>query len=80
MPKAVDFKSVASRLMFGGKSITESELIEIFKLEYRSNKSIADINNCIKKSRKNGHGKTENEVDFLELYLSQIFKKNETLL
>ena len=77
MSISVNFKSVAQRLMFGQRSITESELIEEFKLEYRSGKSVVDINKSIEKSRKNGHGKAENEQDFLELYLSQVFKKNE---
>lgn len=77
MSNSVNFKSVAQRLMFGQKAIKENELIEEFKLEYRSGKSVVDINKSIEKSRKNGHGKSENELDFLELYLSQVFKKNE---
>ena len=38
----------------------------------------AKVKKSIKKSRKNGHGKAENELEFLELYLSQVFKKNKT--
>lgn len=77
MPTPVNFKNIAQRLMFGQQSVTESELIEDFKLEYRSGKSFIDINKSIQKSRKNGHAKVENELDFLGLYLSQVFKKNE---
>ena len=77
MSTSINFKNVAQRIMFGQKSIKEIELIEEFKLEYRSGKSAIDINKSIQKSRKNGHGRSENEFDFLELYLSQVFKKNE---
>jgi hypothetical protein len=73
----VNFKMVAQRLMFGQQSIKETELIEEFQLEYRSGKNVVDINKSIEKSRKNGHGRSENELSFLELYLSQVFKKNE---
>lgn len=77
MSSSINFKSVAQRLMFGQKATSEKELISEFGLEYRSGKNVEDINKSITKSRKNGHGKTENELDFLELYLSQVFKKNK---
>jgi hypothetical protein len=78
MSISINFKSVAQRLMFGQKDASEKELIKEFGLEYRSGKNVDDINKSIKKSRKNGHGKAENELEFLELYLSQVFKKNKT--
>ncbi len=74
----VDFNAVAKHIMFSG-SLTEYQLIQQFNLAYRSNKTIADIKNSIDKAQKNGHGKTENELGFLEIYLAQIFKKNQNL-
>ncbi len=40
----------------------------------RKNKTIVDINKAIKKSRKNGMGKTECELGMLEVYLKDIIK------
>lgn len=77
MSNAINFKTIANELMFGGQSISESELIKKFKLSYRSNQTIKDLKNCFVKSKKNGRGKVENEVEFLEIYLSKTFKKNE---
>ena len=43
MSNPVNFIAVAQRLMFDQKSITEEALIEEFRLEYRSGKSVKKI-------------------------------------
>ncbi len=43
----------------------------------RKNKTISDVNNAIRKSKKNGMGKTEYELDMLELYLNDVLKKKK---
>jgi hypothetical protein len=44
-------------------------------LQYRKNKGFEDINKAIKKGLKLGMGKTEREIDCVELYLKDVFKK-----
>tara|TARA_B100002019_G_scaffold293220_1_gene319443 strand:+ start:3326 stop:3574 length:249 start_codon:yes stop_codon:yes gene_type:complete len=75
----VNFNDVALTVMFDQKINTTSKLIEQYGLQYRSGKTAVDVKKCIEKSFKNGHGRTESELSFLELYLSQTFKKTSTL-
>jgi hypothetical protein len=78
MANPVNFETIANELMFGGNTFSESALIEKFKLSYRANKTLVDLKKCFTKSKKNGNNKAEQEVEFLEIYLSNTFKKNET--
>tara|TARA_B100000700_G_scaffold331528_1_gene465231 strand:+ start:3057 stop:3299 length:243 start_codon:yes stop_codon:yes gene_type:complete len=74
----VNFKSVAETIMFDSKINTTDKLVEQYGLQFRSGKDATDVKKCVSKSLKNGYGKTENELSFLELYLSQTFKKSST--
>ena len=74
----VNFKSVAETIMFDSEINTTDKLVEQYGLQFRSGKDVTDVKKCVSKSLKNGHGKTENELSFLELYLSQTFKKSST--
>lgn len=46
---------------------------------YRKNKSFEDVNKVIKKGIKVGRGKTEMEIDYAELYLKDVFKKDRSI-
>lgn len=64
------FQDLANRIVFIG--IKESELLEEFK--YRKNKGIDDIRNAVSKgiSYKYGRGKTELELEWVALFLSDV--------
>lgn len=66
------YKRLAERIMFGGQNKIN---FDDFGLEFRKNKTVHDINHAISKSKKNGHLKTETELDMLEIYLKDVLKK-----
>lgn len=69
-------KEIAERIMFVG---LKNE--DLYGWQFRKNKSSVDINNAIRKARnpKNGLGKVEYELGFLELYLKDIFKPDRSV-
>lgn len=69
----VDFDEVAKSLKFG-ENTTIGNWVITHKLQYRKGLGAGDVHNAHRKAIKNGRGKTENELDFLSLYLSQVFK------
>lgn len=77
MSSKIDFKSVASIIMFRPTELDKT--IETYGLQYRKGKSAIDIKKAIDKAckPKNGFGKIEYELSMLEVYLEvDVFKKN----
>ena len=72
----VDFNHIACVLMFRGGDDFKQYLTD-HKIQYRKNKSLSDVANAIKKSKRNGMYKTEYELGMLELYLKDVFKVNK---
>ena len=69
-------KTLAERLVFGKIKNKEELLKEIDgQWEFRKGKDIADVNKAIRKGRKAGLGKFEREIEWIELYLGDVFKK-----
>lgn len=72
----INLKDVAEWVLFGIVK-TEKELLERINghWQYRKNKGFNDVNNAIRKGLKSGRGRTEWEIDFVALYLKDVFKK-----
>lgn len=69
----LDFKKMAQLLMFNRAGFIKYIRGDI-RAEFRKGKGVNDINKASQKALKNGHGKTEFELDMLELYLKDVFK------
>ena len=71
---------LTEQIMFG-LITTGRELEEKIKnqWEYRSNKGFEDVNVAIQKGLKMGHGKTEREIECVEMYLESVFKKVKSI-
>lgn len=70
-------ETLASEIFFKGftNENFEKRILEL-GYTYRSKQSFTDVQNALKKSRKNGMYKVEHELDFLALYLQKdILKK-----
>ncbi|PTU25709.1 hypothetical protein Goe21_01520 [Bacillus phage vB_BsuM-Goe21] len=75
MKKVYNLKDLAGQFFFGNiKNKEDLEQAIEGKYLFRKNKGISDVNNAIRKSIKNGRGKTELELDWLALYLNDVFK------
>jgi len=72
----VDFKDLASKLMFDQKSFFK--YIKKNNVKFRKGKGNSELNDAMRKATKNGMGKVEYELDMLELYLQDVFLKNCT--
>lgn len=64
-------KTIAENIMFSG--IKESDILQDW--EYRKGKTLEDVKHAIKKGLTNGRGRTEWELEFIELYLADVLKK-----
>ena len=71
----INYKQMAEDIMFS--KATELQLMNKYNVSYRSKKGLEDIKKAIEKALKNGNGKTEVELSFLELHISQIFKETK---
>ena len=67
-----NYEDMAKDIIFS--KTTEDKLMAKYNVSYRSKKGAEDVKNAIRKSLKIGNGRTENEISFLGLYLSMIFK------
>lgn len=69
-------EQLAEALMFGGiKNKEQLETRIAGHWQYRKNKDFDDVNKAMRMGLKLGAGKTENEIDGIELYLRDVFKK-----
>lgn len=57
------------------KGIVVADWMKKYGVVFRASKTAESIGKAVHLSMKNGHGRTENELEFLELYLSQVFKR-----
>lgn len=69
-------KPVAEYLMFGLVKV-HLDLEEKIKWqwEYREGKGFSDVNIALEKGKELGHGKTEREIECVEMYLETVFKR-----
>jgi hypothetical protein len=67
------YEQLATDLMFGKVDI--NELGPKYGLQFRKNKTAADIKHAISKAMKAGRAKVEFELNMLELYLKDVLKK-----
>lgn len=65
-----EFESLAMDLMFTCKFEPEK-----YNLTYREGRTMKHVADALRLCRKNGRGKTEYELEFLEIYLKRIFKE-----
>lgn len=71
--KEIDFERMAELLI-----LVPHDFIKYMKsngAKFRKDKNSDDINNAVRKARKNGRGKVEYEIGMLELYLKDVFMK-----
>lgn len=69
MLQTTDFKNFAFEVFCTGRCEPSEH-----NVEFRANKSMEDVVNARFKAQKNGRGKLENEISFMEIYLKGIFK------
>jgi hypothetical protein len=69
-------KPVAESLLHG---VIKSQLDLVEKIkgqwEYKENKGFLDVNIAVEKGIKMGHGKTEREIECVEMYLETVLKR-----
>ena len=75
--KEVDFEHVAMSIMFDKDATTPEDIIKKHSLEYRKGKDASSIQKAIQLAYAKKSYKTEQEIDWLALYLKQVFKKFE---
>ena len=75
MKKEPDYGMIAGLLMFNPEGFKEDFNSGKLGIAFRKDKTVADINAAIKKSLKRGYGKTERELEWIEIYIKDVFKK-----
>ncbi len=73
--KKIDFNLLAREIMFHGFN---SKTIEKHGLQYRKGQDIKTLGEKLKLAIKNGHHRTETELEMFEVYLKGVFKLNST--
>ena len=69
-------KPVAEYIMFGAiKNHLDLEEKIKGQWEYKENKGFSDVNIAVEKGAKMGRGKTEREIECVEMYLETVFKR-----
>jgi len=73
---SITLKNIVEHIMLGNAKTSE-EFNDKIKghWEYRSNKSISDVNLAVQKGLKLGKGKAEREIECIAMYLESILKK-----
>lgn len=74
--RPTDLESLAEHIMFGfirTRAELELQIDGIF--EYRKGKSFEDVKDALRKGFKAGSGKIEHEIEWVTLYLKDVFKK-----
>jgi len=73
---SITLKNIAEHIILGNAKTSE-EFNEKIKdqWEYRSNKTISDVNLAVQKGLKLGKGKAEREIECIAMYLESVLKK-----
>lgn len=66
------YEKLAQDLLFG--KVNATQLIPVYGLTFRKNKTVDDIRHAIEKAKKNGRTKVEFEISMLEVYLKDVLK------
>lgn len=75
----MDLTNIAESLLFGNiRTSKELDNVIEFQWQYRKNKNFTDVKKAIDKGLKMGRGKTEHEIDWVALYLNDVFKTVKT--
>lgn len=72
----LELRDIAKMIMFS-QGLTKEDFLDKIKgqWEFRKNKTVSDLNSSVKKGFKAGMGKTETEIDMVELYLRDVLKR-----
>jgi len=73
--KEPDYERIARLLMFDRETFAADFNAGKLGIVFRKGKGVADINKAIKLSLKRGYGRTEKELDWIALYIKDVFKK-----
>ena len=71
MGDLMSYERLAQQIMFGSRQTLN---LNDYSLQYRKGKSVDDVKKARGKSIKRGNFKTEQELDWLVLYLKDVFK------
>lgn len=72
----MDLEQLAESILFGNiRTIKELDKAIECNWQYRKNKTFEDVKKSIEKGLRQGMGKTEREIEWVALYLKDVFKE-----